>query len=127
MASILESLPEHHRSGLVRLRSLIADVADELEVGPVREDVKWGQPSYRGARAHESTPVRLGVSSDGEHYGLFVHCQTSVIPDFRASFPHDFRYDGTRGVLFAPGEIIQETKLRQLIAHALRYRQAARG
>lgn len=121
------ALPERHRPGLMELRSLIFEVADEVGAAPVNEVLRWGQPSYLSARPRESTATRLASTRDRLHFGLFFHCRSTVIEEFRAQFPTDFRYDGNRGILFRPGEDLTHDKLRLCIAHALRYRVARAG
>ena len=108
----------HIDEGLNALRELILQTAAEIpEVGPLTETVKWGQPSFA---AQKGTPIRIGRPKSGG-FGLFVHCQTRVIPDFQAEFGGAFTFDGTRGVLFERATEIDTNKLRILIQRALTY------
>ncbi len=127
VAEAFAGFPDEHRATLDSLRSLIFDVADEVGAAPLTEELKWGQPSYRSARPRESTPIRLASTADGDFVALLAHCQSSVIPDFRAMFPADFRFDGDRAILFRPGEDLQPNRLRLCIEHALRYRVSSSG
>ncbi len=127
VAEAFAGFPDEHRPMLDSLRSLVFEVADEVGAGPLNEELKWGQPSYRSARPRESTPIRLASTADGEFVALLAHCQSSVIPDFRAMFPADFRYDGDRAILFRPEEDLQPDRLRLCIEHALRYRVPPSG
>lgn len=122
VAEAFAALPAEHRDGLLKLRALILDVADEVGAAPVQEALRWGQPSYLSARPRECTTIRLGASSDRRHFALYFHCQSTVLPVFRSMFPSEFRYDGNRGILFRPGENLHEDKLRLCISHALQYR-----
>jgi len=124
VAAAFGTLPADHRTGLLELRALILEVAEEVGAAPVQEALRWGQPSYRSVRPRESTTVRLGSSKDREHFGLYFHCQSTVLRDFQGLFPNDFRYDGYRAILFRPGEDLQTEKLRLSISHALQYRVA---
>ena len=115
----LEMFPAAERDALLKLRELIFKVASEMpEVGQVEESLKWEQPSYV---TKVGTPIRLGVAKDGG-FAVFTHCQSRVIPEFKSLFPDDFRYDGTRGVLFGPSDTVDYSKLRMLIRNALGYR-----
>ena len=125
VAEAIAAVPDEHQPTIAALRRLIFDVAAEVGSAPLVEELKWGQPSYRSARAHESTPVRLGVTADGAHVALLVHCRSSVISDFRATFPTQFRYEGNRAILFRPDDDLQVERLRLCIEHALRYRTRA--
>ena len=121
--AVFDATPEPQRSALRQLRQLILDVADDVGAGPVREELKWGQPSYTAACRSTSTAVRLATTADHEQFGLFFHCQTSVVPRFREAFPDDFTFDGNRGVLFRPGDDLQLDRLRLCVEHALTYRR----
>ena len=92
IAARFAGFPDPARAGLLRLRALIFEVAQETQ----------------GAG-------RTGV------YAIFTHCQTSLISDFRSLFPTDFRYDGNRAVLFQDIEAPDTDKLRLLISSALTY------
>lgn len=121
--AVFDATPEPQRSALRQLRQLILDVADDVGAAPVREELKWGQPSYTAACRSESTAVRLATTADHEQFGLFFHCQSSVVPRFREAFPDDFTFDGNRGVLFRPGDDLQLDRVRLCIEHALTYRR----
>lgn len=109
------------QAGLAQLRALILSTAADLpEVGAIEETTKWGQASFAPTRPRTGTPLRLGEPKAGG-FAIYAHCATSVISDFQALFPDDFRYDGNRAVLFNGPDDIQPDKLRLLIAAALRY------
>ncbi len=84
------------------------------------ETLKWGQPAYLPKRPRTGSTLRLGVPKAGG-FALYVHCQSRLIPDFRALFPDDFRYDGTRAVIFHDGDTPDNHKLALLIRAALTY------
>lgn len=122
VAAAFAALPREHQDGLRQLRELILDVANEVGAAPVHEALRWGQPSYLSTQPRLSTPVRLGSSRDRKHFALLFHCQSTVLSEFQAMFPDDFRYEGNRAILFRPGEELQPEKLRLCIGHALNYR-----
>lgn len=107
-----------HRAPLLVLRHLILDTAAGLDLPDVQESLKWGQPSYTTAK---STPIRLGVAKTGD-IAILTHCQSSVIPDFRALFPEDFQYDGNRALILGRNGTVPARQLRLLIQAALAYR-----
>lgn len=111
-------LPEPARTRLLNLRSLIFKIAAEQNE-TVSETLKWGQPSYQSA---SGTPIRLGIPKSGG-YALFVHCQTSVISEFRNTFEDAFSYEGNRAVLFQEDDQIDVKKVAVLINSALTYRR----
>jgi hypothetical protein len=118
------AFPDDVRPALLELRTLIFDVAGTtVGVGRLEETLKWGQPAYLTPQTRSGTTIRLGVPRTGG-FGIFVHCRTRVIPEFRALFPDDFTYDGSRGVLMRAGAPIPADRIRLLIASALTYHLA---
>jgi len=113
-----EAFPERSRSLLMRIRALIFHVADETTgAGPVEEALRWGQPAYL---APKGSTLRLGMAKTGEA-ALFVNCRTTLIEHFRPIAPQGSRFEGTRAVLFGPGDEIDAAALSVLIGRALTY------
>lgn len=119
VAQAFDAFPAGCRRGALRLRRLIFEVSEEVEV-PVTEALRWGQPAYL---APKGTTLRVGAPKLGS-FALFAHCQSRVIPDFRTLFPTEFQYEGNRAVLFDRPEEIQPDRLACLIRHALTYHMA---
>ncbi len=90
-------------------------------IGRLEETLKWGQPSYLTPETKSGSTLRLGVTKDQRYFGLYVHCQTDILSSFRDQFPDEFRYDGSRGILFEEGDDIQAEKLKICIQHGLTY------
>ncbi len=120
VAAAFAAFPERDRDALLRLRRLVFEVAAGTDgVGPLEETLKWGQPAYLAAATKSGTTVRIGVE-DGD-IAVFVHCQTSIVPEFRAVFPDAFRYSGNRAVRLPRDGAWPETELRLFLARALTY------
>ena len=104
------------------MRNLILQTADSLpEIGPVEEALRWGQPSYI---SRKGTPLRLGVPKSAR-FGLFVHCQSRVIPNYLEHYPAWDRVEGTRALLFDHPNQIEPLRHGWLIRHALTYKVKA--
>lgn len=116
--AVLDNMPPQMRKGAIALRHLIYDTAAQLGQNPPQESLKWGQPSYVST---QGTPLRIAASKHGA-FGLFAHCQSTVISEFAQIFGNDFAIQGNREVSFANVADIQPDKLKQLIVHALTYR-----
>lgn len=120
VAAAFAAFPDELRPGLLRLRALIHEIAEETPgVGPLEETLKWGQPSYA---AKSGTPIRLGLPKTGG-FALYVHCQTTVLSDFQSLFPETLTLEGNRGVHLTPDSPLPEDPLRALIKSALTYHQ----
>ncbi|MCP5074991.1 MAG: DUF1801 domain-containing protein [Rhodobacteraceae bacterium] len=117
--AVFDAFPPRVRTGLLKLRELINEVAESSEdIGPIREELRWGQPSYL---TKTGSTLRLGISKQGG-FAVFAHCQTTIISDFERMFPGDFEIEGNRAVQFAEDTQIDTDKLRFLIRHALTYK-----
>ncbi|QHQ36726.1 DUF1801 domain-containing protein [Algicella marina] len=119
VARVFQAWPEEARQGLLALRELIFEVAAEEGVGPLQETLKWGQPAYLAARRQGST-LRLGRPKAGG-YGIYAHCATTIIAEFREMHPDGFDIEGNRAVRFADGAKPPLDALRMLIRRALTY------
>ena len=118
LRAAFDAFPPDTRDPLLTLRSLIYANAADLNVGPVEESLKWGQPSYVPAAPKTGTPIRLGCSKSGD-IAVFVHCQSSVLKDLAPVLPAGVTLDGTRGVLFTDG--IDTSVATTVIRAALTY------
>ena len=107
---------------LLTIRQWIFEIADNSDqVGEILECLKWGEPSYVTHTPKSGTTLRLSeLKSNPAAYGLFVHCQTSLVEEFRVVYP-DLKYNKNRGVLFASNQPIQTDAIKQFIYMALSY------
>ena len=107
---------------LLTIRQWIFEIAENSgQVGEILECLKWGEASYVTHTPKSGTTLRLSeLKSNPAEYGLFVHCQTTLIGEFRVAYPY-FRYDKNRGVLFDSDEPIQTDAIKQFIYLALSY------
>ena len=118
--NVFNGFPATARAGLLQLRELIFDVAVELpDIGGLHEELRWGQPAYLTGKRAGST-IRLGVPKKAA-FGLFAHCQTTIISDFAAAFPDVDRIEGNRAVLFDDPSQIDPARHGMLIRAALTY------
>lgn len=121
VAAAFEAFPPNERAGLMTLRDLILTVAAETPgVGPVSEELRWGQPAYLTPKTKSGSTLRLGVPKTGG-FALFVHCRTWLIDDFRAFTGPEWQIDGARAVLFSEPGQTGHPAIRNLIRNALTY------
>lgn len=118
-----DAYPHVLHQPLAELREMILETAAALSgVGPLEEGLAWGQPAYWPQRPNVGTTIRIGpVRDDPESYGLFVHCQTTLVDTFRRLYPGRLRFSGTRALVFSAGEIPPVAPVRHFIALALTY------
>lgn len=115
------ALPDKAQPRLRTVRDLIFNIAAETPgVGEIEEALKWGQPAYLTPETKSGSTLRLGVTKSAEP-AIFAHCQTTIISDFQAQFPDEFRYQGNRAVILPEEPGLSTAPLRHLIASALTY------
>jgi len=121
VAAAFDAIPPAAREGLLSLRSLIFEMADDLpNIGRLEEALRWGQPAYLTPVSKSGTTLRLGVPKSGQ-FALFVHCQTSLIGDYTTMFPEQDRIEGSRAILFDEADQIDPMRHGWLIRRALTY------
>lgn len=112
------AFPKPQQEGVLKLRQMIFEEAAQHDV-QVTENLKWGQPSYV---APKGTPLRIGAPKTGG-FALYAHCQSSVISTFAAHHGKGFKIEGNRAVHFKSADDLDAPALRQLISHALLYKE----
>ena len=121
--TIFDAYPPALRSELLALHDLIFCTASEIDgVGPLEETLKWGQPSYLTSASKSGTTIRLDkVGKDSNDYGLFVHCQTTLVPTYQQLYADVLTCDGTRCIRFGENDDPPEVAMRHGIALTLTY------
>ena len=108
---------------LLSLRTLIfKTAAANKAIGPLEETLKWGQPSYLTSRTKSGTTLRIGaIGKDDKHYGLFVHCQTSLVATYKELYPDQLIFEGKRCIRVDLEQDPPTDILRHCIELALTY------
>jgi len=110
------------KQALLTIRQWIFEISESSkDIGKIEECLKWGEPSYVSHAPKSGTSLRLSqLKTNPNEYGLYVHCQTTLIEEFRMVYP-DFKYDKNRGVIFDSSQPIQTDAVKQFIYLALTY------
>lgn len=112
---VFDDVDPKKRETLLAARELIFDCAGDI---PIKECLKWGQPSYL---APKGSTLRLGLNTAGQA-AIFAHCQSTIVSDFAAQFGADFQVEGNRAVVLGAFTPKDQDKLRALIRHGLTYK-----
>ena len=117
----LDAHPESVRVGLLALRKLILDTARRTPgVGPITEDLRWGQPSFLTLDTGSGSTIRIdGLRDEPDKFAIFFHCQTGLIDQFRAIYGDQLAVVGNRAIKFHVGDPLPEEELSHCIALAL--------
>lgn len=110
---------------LKAVREMILASADELEVGPLTETLKWSEPAYLTEASRAGTTIRLGQpKGKPDHCAIFVHCQTTLVAEFRETITNPaIGFEGNRAVTFEAGGTLPREALQHVIAQALTYKR----
>jgi hypothetical protein len=110
VAAAFEKTPPAIRKRLLALRKLIFDMASKTAgVGPVEETLKWDSPSYLTSETQSGTTIRIDrVGSQEGVYGIFVHCQSNVVKEFKQKVSTPLKFDSTRGIILDAKDDIPE-------------------
>jgi hypothetical protein len=112
--------PEDARPSLMRLRELIFQVASELALGAVVENLKWGELSYS---VKTGSPIRMDWKpKTPQHFYLFFHCQTKLVDTFRELYSDALVFEGNRAIILNLKSPLPELQLKHCITLALTYR-----
>lgn len=129
VAHAYAKFPAKARRQLLRARTLIFAVARaDTCIGPITEVLRWGQPSYLTETSRSGSTVRLGViSGRPTHCAMFVHCQTSLVKEFRQLRLNGVEFVGNRAIAFSVNSPLPVSSLKRCIALALQYRRHKRA
>ncbi len=125
VAAAFAAFPQDAQARLAEIRQLIFDVANAEGVGPLTETLKWGQPSYLTEATKAGTTVRLG-QPDEATVALYVHCQTTLVDQYRERYADTLAFDGNRAVVIPIKGPLPADALAGAIALALTYHRTKR-
>lgn len=119
---VFSSYPDAIKTKLLFIRELIFQIAAETEaVGEIEETLKWDEPSYLTRKPKSGTTIRLSTVKNSEQkYAICVHCQTSLISDFKAIYPK-LNYAGTRSIVLDLDQEFPLETIKHFILMALSY------
>ena len=124
----IADFPAKVRARALELRERILSTAAETDdVGPLRETLKWGEPSYLTDASKSGTTIRISwqAKNPGE-IGLCVHCQATLVDGWRERYSDELTFDGNRRVVFPVDAPLPGATLTECIADALTYHRNRR-
>lgn len=122
VAAVFASYPEDVRAALEDARALVFEVAEEADVGPLTETLKWGEPAYLTQATKAGSTVRLGLNKGRP--AVFFICHTGLVDGFRADYPEAFTWLGNRGLLL--DDTVDRSALAICLGRALTYHRDKR-
>jgi len=96
---LMTSWSEPARDALWACRNLFHDTAEQAEIGPLDESLKWGQPAWRPRAPRTGSTLRMGWSAgQPQQLMLFVDCKTDLAARMRDIYPDVGENDGRRRI-----------------------------
>lgn len=123
VAEVFNSYPPPIQRKLLALRALIFETAAATQgVGDLEETLKWGEPAYLTSQSKSGSTIRIHWKKDApSQYAMYFNCQTDLVDTYRTLFPHDFRFEGNRAIVFEASDIVPTDALVFCVAAALTY------
>ena len=121
--TVFTNYPKKLQDKLLFLRNLVYKIAAKTEgIGELEETLKWGSPGYLTNQSKSGTTLRIDrIGSQAGKYGMFVHCQTSLVGSFKKIYGDAFDYDGNRGIILDERDDIPVKEISHFIYLALTY------
>lgn len=115
--------PTPAQAYLLSLRDLIFEMAIATPgVDKLTETLKWGEPAYLTHASKSGTTIRLGWNAKTPGTArLFVHCQTSLIEEWRAHYSDTLTFEGNRAIALNINTPLPRAALSHCIAMAFTY------
>jgi hypothetical protein len=120
---VFESYPAPMQAKLLVLRELIfATAAATPDVGNLEETLKWGEPAYSTTISKSGSPIRIAYkASRPTQYAMYFICHTNLVETFKTMFPNDFKFEGSRAIIFEASDRVPKAELAWCISAALTY------
>lgn len=121
--------PAQVRDALLGLRSLVLDTARETPgVGPIEEDLRWGQPSFLTTRTGSGSTIRIdGMRDDPSRIAIYFHCQSGLVDEFRSLYGGKLDFMGDRAIVLRIGQRLPKSVLKHCVALALTHHLRRKG
>lgn len=117
---LFNSYSETVKEGLLYLRRLILETANEIEgIKELEETLKWGEPSYL---TKNGSTIRIDwKEKNPDKMAMYFKCTSSLVPTFKALYKNKFEFEANRAILLKLNNNVPETELKHCISLALRY------
>lgn len=122
VAQVFDASPHKVRKTLLEVRRVILQTAARMpEVGRITETLKWGEPAYLTEQTKTGTTIRLGWDDAAASVSLFVHCQTTLISEWRDRYGEELNFVGNRELRLPANRPVPIDTLQHCVAMALSY------
>ncbi|MDN4502943.1 DUF1801 domain-containing protein [Alteromonadaceae bacterium BrNp21-10] len=115
----VENYPQNAQALLLKIRSVIYQLADKQQLGEVTEQLKWGELSYS---VKSGSPIRMDWKPQSpEQVAIYVHCGTSLVETYKELYPNELQYAGKRAIILTLNESVPWPIVEHCLTMALQY------
>lgn len=118
ITKIYSNYSQNERDKIQEIVTLIELVAKELNT-EVTPSLKWNQLSFS---SKQGTPIRVDRFSENI-IGIFVHCQTTLVEEWKEIFGETMNFSKTRAILLDLNAPLPQEELKICIQMALNYKK----
>lgn len=118
ITKLYSNYSQNEQNKIQELIDLIESVAEELTI-ELTPSLKWNQLSFS---CKQGTPIRVDRFSEGT-IGIFVHCQTTLVDEWRDMFGTTMNFSKTRAILLDSNAQLPRDELKMCIQMALNYKK----
>ena len=120
VTSVFNNYPTHIKKEMLYLRNLVLTTASEIEgLKKLEETLKWGEPSY--VTKYGSTLRMDWKPKNPRQYALYFQCSSSLVSTFRIIYKNEFKFEGSRAIIFKLTDTVPVKQLKHCIVLTLTY------
>lgn len=125
---IYRRFPPEIRIYALALRDIVLQTAEETPgVGPLSEEIKWGEPAFLTKESGSGSTIRLGWKPRApEKVGLYFNCRTRLVDEFWTLFSEQLTFSGNRAIIVDLSQDPRTLPLQPCISRALTYHRTKR-
>lgn len=121
MKEFNDNYPENVKLYLHQLRQWAFELAEQHNLGPVDEAVKWGEASFS---VKTGSPIRMDWKAKApEQVSLFFNCQTKLVDTFRELYGEHLTLVGNREIALPLNQPLPEEIIKHCLLLALTYKR----
>jgi len=114
-----DTYPEDIKLKLLFVRAMIFELAQELALGEVSENLKWGEPSYQ---VKNGSPIRIDWKQNNPNfYAIYFNCNTKLVDTFRERYKERLTFENNRAILIKTTSTLPINEIKQCLSLALKY------
>ncbi len=119
---IFDSWGKDSQKAGYEVRAVIFSLAEKTPgIGAIDETLKWNQPAYLTSETGSGSTIRMAEDRARDLFGVYFHCQTTLVETFRSHYEGVLRFEKNRAILLDPKEPLPIDALAHCIGLALRY------